>query len=185
MQQAEDIELFELLTALQKVEFDREGQSCNVSSELLNQLYRGFHRSAGRQQIVDEDHILAGLNRIEMNFQRIGAVFQVVSHASHGRRQLARLAYRYKSRIETISERRAEDEAASLDAEDEVDIFADVMRGQGINHLREANPVFQQRRDVVKEDARLGEVGYGADERLQRLAIERMTHSWGYQAPSI
>ena len=56
-----------------------------------------------------------------MDLQRVGAVFELVGDPGDGRGQLARLADRDEPGVETVGESGSEDEAAGLDAEDEVD----------------------------------------------------------------
>ena len=114
----------------------------------------------------------------------VGAVLEVVADARGFGGQLLGLAHGDEAGVQAVGERGAEDEAAGLDAEDEVDVLADVVRGQRVDELREAGLVLQQRGDVVEEDAGLGEVGHGADEFLERLAINRNRHDL-YHAPSI
>ena len=112
------------------------------------------------------------------------AVLQVVADAGGWRGELLGLAHGDEAGVEAVGQRGAEDEAARLDAEDQVDLLADVVLRQRVDELREAGLVLQQRGDVVEEDAGLGEVGHGADELLQRLAVDWFR--WGhYHAPSI
>lgn len=77
-----------------------------------------------------------------------------------------------EARVEAVCERRREDESAGLDADDDVNFLVDVILSERVNQHRESGPVAQQRGDVVEEDSRLGEIRNGADDFLERLAID-------------
>src|SRR5271166_4931871 len=188
MQKAEDIELREFLPALEKVELYGEGQAGDVAPQLLHQLYGRLHRAPRRQQVVHQDNILARLDGVEMNFERVRPILQIVGNAGRRSRQLSRLSYGDKSSVQAVGERRAEDEAARFDAKHQVDVLSDVMGSQRVNQFGKALLVLQQCRDVVKENARLGKVGDGADQFLQRVAINRgmlrQSREQGFETPS-
>jgi hypothetical protein len=59
--------------------------------------------------------------------------------------------------------RRAEDEAAGLHADHDVDVLVLEGLGHELDGLAERGGVPKERRDVVEQDARLGEVGDLAD----------------------
>ena len=71
--------------------------------------------------------------------------------------QLARLAHRHEADAEPLGQRRAEDEAARLDADDELGLVRRDALGEQIGHEAERRPVAEQRRDVLEEDARAWE----------------------------
>src|ERR1039458_664118 len=126
MEQAEDVVVLEPLAALQEVELHGKGQPGDFPTQLLHQLDGGLHGAAGGQQVIDEHDTLAALNGVKMNLQAVGAVLHVVGDASHGSRQLARLAHGHKPGIEPIGQGRPKDESARLNAENEVDFARDV-----------------------------------------------------------
>ena len=101
-----------------------------------------------------------------MDFEGVGAVLEVVVDAGDGGGELFGLADGDEAGVEAVGEGGAEDEAAGLDAEDEVDFAADVVGGEGVDELGEAGLVAEEGGDVVEEDAGFGEVGDGADEAL-------------------
>ena len=107
-----------------------------------------------------------------MDFEGIGAIFQVVRHARHRSRQLARLAHRYKSRVQPVSQRRPKDETTRLDAQHQVDLVREVMRRQRIDQLRKPGLVFQQCGDVVEQDPRLGKIRHGSHQLLQVFHVD-------------
>ena len=65
-----------------------------------------------------------------------------------------------------MCERTSEDEATRFDADDLLDLFLAVERGQFINHAPKGHWVLEQRRDVVKQNTGLGIVRNLADEFL-------------------
>ena len=174
MEQAEDVVFLEAVAAFEKVEFHGEGKAGDLSAELLDEFHGRFHGAAGGEEVVDEHDSLAGLDGVLVDFQRVGTVLQVVSHAGDGRRELAGLADRDEAGVEPVGESGAKDEAASLDAEDEVDLLFDVVSSESVNEFGEAGLVFEQRGDVVEEDARLGKIGYGAHKGFELFDVDRL-----------
>jgi len=171
VEQAEDVVLLEAVAAFEEVEFDGEGEAGDFSAELLDELDGGLHGAAGGEQVVDEDDALAALDGVEVNFEDVGAVFEIVSDAGDGRGKLAGLAHGDKAGVEAIGEGGAEDEAARLNAEDQIDLVFDVVRGEHVNELCEAGLVFEDGGNVVKKYPWLGKIGDGAHERFEGFHI--------------
>ena len=84
-------------------------------------------------------------------------------------RQLAQLAHRHEARVELVRHRGAEDEAARLHADDDVDLLARVRLEHQVDRFLVGGRVLEQGGDVVEEDAGLREVGDLADLRAQLL----------------
>ena len=97
------------------------------------------------------------------------------------RRQLAGLADRAEPGAEPIGDRRAEDEAAALDADDQRDALVLVRRREAVERGLEPVRVAQQRRDVVEEDARLRKVRHRTDSRFQCVHVV----SYSGQGPDV
>ena len=114
-----------------------------------------------------------------MDFQGVAAIFKLVAYLNGFGGQLSRLANGNESRIQAVGERWTKDESASLHAEDEIYIFADVVFREGVDKAREAEFVFEKRRDVVEEDAFLWKVGDLADQLLQPVTINRVGRQFG------
>jgi len=98
------------------------------------------------------------LDRIAVNLDPIGAVFEFVVLTRGFPRQLAGLANRHESDVEFHRDRESKNETTRLHARDLLDSTA----GKGLRELcdRAANSVGieQQRRDVAKLDTGLGVV---------------------------
>lgn len=59
--------------ALQESKFDHERGRRHDAAAGLDQLAGGAHRAAGRQQVVDDQHPFAGLDRIDVDLDGVGA----------------------------------------------------------------------------------------------------------------
>ena len=68
-----------------------------------------------------------------------------------------------KPAFKRVGEGGAQDEAARLGAQDDVDVAADRPLGHAVDGGAQALRVLQQRHDVAKEDAGLGKVGDRSD----------------------
>ncbi len=49
---------------MQKIQLDHKAQPDHLAAELLHQLADRRRRAAGGQHVVDDQHVLPGLNRI-------------------------------------------------------------------------------------------------------------------------
>ena len=71
MQQAEHVVLGKALAAFQEVELHRECKTRDLAAQLPHQTQGGFHRAAGSQKVVDQQHALSGGDGIFMDFKRV------------------------------------------------------------------------------------------------------------------
>ena len=172
VEEAENVVIGEAGAALEEVELDGEGEADDFSAQLLDELDGGFHGAAGGEQVVDEDDALAGLDGVEMDFEGVGAVFEIIGDAGDGGGKLFGLADGDEAGIKAVSERGSKDEAAGFNAEDEIDLLLEVVGGEGVNELGEAGLVLEDGGDVVEEDAGLGKIRDGADEGLDVINVQ-------------
>ena len=172
VEEAEDVVVREARASVEEVELDGESQADDFSAQLFDELDGGLHGAAGGEEVVDEDDALAGLDGVEMDFEGVGAVFQIVRDASDGGGKLFRLAYGDEAGIEAVSERGTKDEAAGFNAKDEIDLLLEVVGGKGVNELGEAGLVLEDGGDVVEEDAGLGKIRDGAYEALDVINVQ-------------
>ena len=103
---------------------DDEAGGDDVGADLAQQLDRRLRRAAGGDQIVDQDHLLAGRDAVLVHLHLVQPVFEAVGDAHRLVRQLALLADRHEAGRKLVRDRAAEDEAARLDAGDLVDLRA-------------------------------------------------------------
>src|SRR5438270_5356539 len=98
-----------------------------------------------------------------MNLEGIGTVFKSVVKLCGSSRKFARFANRNKSRIETIGHCRTKNKAARFHAQHQVYVFVEVMLRKCVDQRSEAEFVFEQRRDVIEENAGLGKIWHFTD----------------------
>ncbi|SUG49033.1 Uncharacterised protein [Salmonella enterica subsp. arizonae] len=65
---------FQTLFAAQIEQIDDERRIGDFSAQTTDQFHGRFNGAPGCQQIVHHQHIVAGFNRVNMDFQLIGAV---------------------------------------------------------------------------------------------------------------
>ena len=68
----------EPVAALEEVELDQEREADDLALEPLDQLDRALDRAAGREQVVDDQDPLAGLDRVAVDLERVRAVLEGV-----------------------------------------------------------------------------------------------------------
>ena len=54
------------------------GNAQNMPTRFLHQLATRFHRAACRQQVIDNQNLLAGHNGVAVHFQRIVPIFKLI-----------------------------------------------------------------------------------------------------------
>lgn len=152
------------LPSVQTLEFNQKIKACDLSPQLANQLHRGRRRPAGCQQIIDDEDPLADRNRVPMDSQGTGSVFQVVFHFETISRELAWFPNRHKSGSEPGRQSPAENEPSRLDPDNLCNPLTSILDGEIVRDLLKRRRVLQQRGDVVEEDSGLGEIRYFPDE---------------------
>src|SRR5262249_52527055 len=88
---AGDAAAVEPVAALQEVQLDEEREADDVALQALDELDRALHRAAGGQEVVDDQDLLAGLDRVAVDLERVRPVFEGVLDGDRLRRQLAEL----------------------------------------------------------------------------------------------
>jgi len=100
------------------------------------------------------------------------AVLQRVRLAQRRAGQLARLAHRHEAQPHPVGDRRADDEPAGLDADDDVDP-AGIPSRHIVDHCRKGFGVGQKWGEVLEQHAGLGEVGDVVDPATHHLVDRR------------
>src|SRR5439155_16529443 len=158
LQNRVDVLARQLAAAVQSHQLDQECESVHLAAEAFHQVGGRARSPARSQEVVDDQHALPRANRVFMNLQRVAAVFELVAGADAPRRQLPRLAHRREAGPDAIRDRRAENEPAALDGDNDLDTLILERKGKRIDGRAEARWILQQRRDVVEENPGLGEV---------------------------
>src|SRR5260370_31743628 len=81
LDQGEDVEAAQLLAAVEESELDGEGGAFDCTPELLDEFGGGGGGATGGEQVIANDHALAGLDGVFVDFERVCAVFQGIGHA--------------------------------------------------------------------------------------------------------
>ena len=163
----------------------RKARPDHVALEPLDELDRPLDRPARREEVVDDQDLLPGLDRVAVDLERVRPVFEGVLHGDRLGRQLAQLADGDEARLQLVRHRRAEDEAPRLHPDDDVDLLALIRLEHQVDRLLVGGLVLQKGRDVVEEDAGLREVGDLADLGAKLLGgHRRRVLQAGRQAPS-
>ena len=105
-----------------------------------------------------------GLNRVAVNLYGVSAVFEGVFHALDQGWKLLRLSDRHKTGTEGICQGGSKNEATGFDANDAIDFQVGRIGEHAIEDGLQASGIFEQRGDVVKENACLGIIRYFADQ---------------------
>lgn len=66
--------LFQTLLAAQIEQIDDERRIGDFPAQTTDQLHGRLNGAASRQQIIHDQHVVARFNRVDMDFQLIGAV---------------------------------------------------------------------------------------------------------------
>src|SRR5271154_4875862 len=140
----------ELGAAIEEGEFDGEGGAGYFAAELLDQLDGGCRGAAGGKQIVAEQHGLAGLDGVLVDFELVRAVFELVGDGGSFPGKLFGFAHGNETGAESIGERGSEDEAAGFDAGDDVHFRAIVLFAKLIHERMETSRVLEQGSEVVE-----------------------------------
>ncbi len=146
------------LASLEVAQFNQEGQLDNARPALLDQLDRGFHRPAGRQQIVHKQHLRPLLQRILMHLQGVLSVFQRVVRLVRLVGELAFLPDRNDPDPQFAGEGGPHNQPARFNGDDRVRQLALMPDGQRPDRLTEGRPVPQERRDVAEQNPFLGKI---------------------------
>src|SRR5438034_1982168 len=108
--QGVDGDVAESLAAVQEAELDHERAGDGLAADAAHELERSLHRSARRQEVVDEQHALPRHARVEMDLDLIRAVLELIALRSRLPGQLSRLP----DRDEALAEVRSEEHTSEL-----------------------------------------------------------------------
>src|SRR6266545_5342949 len=132
------------LAAAEEGQLDDEADAADLPPELLDEAADRFHGPARREHVVVDEHPRALRDQVRMQLERVRAVLELVRRADRLRRQLAGAARGNEAATDLARDRRAEDEAARLGAEDQVRLPFGRPRGEAVDRLVERLPVGEQ-----------------------------------------
>src|SRR5579871_1735707 len=154
----------ELVGAAEFGEIDHERTPDNPSTGAFQELDGGKAGAAGRDQIVDDEYVVAMLQRVGVDFDAVGSVFKCVILAQHLPGQLALLAHRNESDRKLMCDRAAQNEAARLDSGHLVDPYTGIGLYELVDRAPERAGMSEQRRDVAEDDSGLRIIRNGTDD---------------------
>ena len=143
----------ELAAASEGVEFDDEAEPGDDAAERLDEHGGGRRGTAGGQHVVDDQDPFARVDRVTVDLELVGAVFELVLLAHDRPRELAGLAHGNEARTHAVGDGSGEDETPGFDADHPVDLNAVELLDQAVDRRGEGGAVAQQRRDVAERDA--------------------------------
>src|SRR3989449_6945916 len=103
--------------AAQVGELDHEGAGEHLAAAALDQLDGRRGGAAGGEEVVHDQHSVAGADRVVVDLERVAAVLELVARGVGLGGELAWLAHQRDAGAEPVGHRRADQEAARLDAE--------------------------------------------------------------------
>src|SRR5690606_22025392 len=145
---------------------DHEGGGDDLAARFLDEVDGRVRRSAGRDQIIDQQYLVSAADGIGVDLDGVDAVLEAVLLADRLPRQLALLADRHEAAAEFVGDGAAEDEAARLDARNMVDLATQERPYEFVDRGAEADRIGYERGDVAELDAGLGVVRDGPDQAL-------------------
>jgi len=155
----------EFFASFEEGEFDDAGDFDDFGAEFFDEFYGGGHGAAGGEEVVDHDDAVAFVERVDVHFERVGAVFEFVGFGDDGVGEFPFFAYEGEGEAEGIGERAGEDESACVGADDGVDLHVLVAVAPFVDDVFECGAVLEECGDVFELDAGFRKVGDRPDER--------------------
>src|SRR6185437_784541 len=144
----------------QKIEPD------NCAAKLTNEMDRRFCSSSGRQQVVDNQHMLSHFDRIAVYGKAVMSVLETILHLITISRKRSRLANRDKSGLKTRRENPAENKPTGLNPYNLSDSSILIPSRQLVGQTLYCGRILQERGDVIKQNAGLRKVRHLSNECL-------------------
>jgi hypothetical protein len=123
----------EFRSTAETFDLEQESETGHHATEYFNELCSCCGRSTCGENVIHDQNLFARMNRIAMNLELVRPIFEVVFLTDNCPWQLAGFANRYESGTYPISNRRSENEASSLDADNPIDVGAFEPCGHGVN----------------------------------------------------
>jgi hypothetical protein len=177
----------ELLAALEEIEFEDEDVLDDLSTELLDErascrcgatwvllafgcpACSSSARPTSGNDVVDDEDLLARLDSVGLHLEEVCAVLLHVLGRLAGTGQLALLADGHKGSAEAQGQRGAEEEAAGIEANNDVGLLGALgnVQLEGAQQRLVQRRIGEDGQDVLEQDAGGGEVGELAQGSLE------------------
>src|SRR3954463_4002080 len=158
-QERNDRRRLELFSALQEVQFDQENRCDEVAADFLDESDRRSGRPASREQIVDQNHFLAVFYRIDVQFHLSFAVLQSISGRFRFIGKPSFFPQRHKPDPELVGNGRSEQEAARINADHLVDLFAATFAQEKVAAVAEQRAILQDGGNILEANPRFRKSG--------------------------
>jgi len=146
------------IAPIEEFQFDEEGDFENVRAQLLHECSRGGSGATGREQVIDQEHAGARLERVDMHGDGRRAVFQIVFLVVRFVRKLALFANGNEAGLEPNRGCRRKNKSARIDAHHRIHLPRLVAINQQIDATWKQLRVGQYRRDVLKLNPRFRKI---------------------------
>src|SRR5471032_1062171 len=113
-----DIQIVQTLLTAEIWQINNKCGVGNFTPQTADQFGSRFDGPAGSQQVIDNKDFFTWLDSVGVNFQAVGAVFQLVAFAERSAWQLARLTYGNKAHSQRQSDGRTKQETACFSTYD-------------------------------------------------------------------
>ena len=134
----------------------------NVVSILPQETWDERTALTSRNDVIDNQHLLPRLDRVGLHLEKIRAILLHVLGSLAGTWELTPLTDRHEGRAEPQGQGGAEEEAAGIQANDDIGLLGEGLLDvqlEGVDERLEQGGVGEDGQDVLEQDARLREVG--------------------------
>ncbi len=115
------------------------------------------------QQVVDYEYTLTRLQPIDVNFESVFPVLQLVGVGTPFVGEFSRFSDRHESDPELQGEGRGKNKAPRFGGDDDIDRFLTIISDQLFNGGLKRLVRGKKRSDVLEQDSRFGEIRYVAN----------------------
>jgi len=107
-----------------------------------------------------------------VNLQKRFAIFRLIAFGQYVSGQFALFAKQDQRFVELVSQYRANQKAAGIHGADVAEVSLDVALDKAVGDFAHGAGRLVERGDVAKDDARLGEINYRADQGFEAKVVE-------------
>ena len=161
-----DLVTGEFVASPQTLQFNQKIEPDNRAAKLTDKMDGRFCRSSGRQQVVDDQHMLSDLDRVTMHCKAVLSILKTIFHFVTISRKFARLSDRDESSPETGRKNPAENKPTRLNSDNLGDPAILIPSRQLVGETPNCGRIFQERSDVIKENTGLRKVRHFSNECL-------------------
>ncbi len=144
--------------SIQKVKLNYDPEPAHDASQPLYKRCGRFGSATGGQEVIHDIGFHAGLDRVDVHFNRVRPILQRVFFGDSVVGQFAELPDEHEGKSQFEGNGHSEDESPTLDADDRFRPCRFRAFGHQVNDFLKRGGVFKHRCDVLKQDAWLREI---------------------------